>query len=142
MKSLPHFFPFLLLVLAGPVVGCKKDSDTEKGSGAAVGLEGTWRLKERQCYCPPGQVPNEMVKFTATTFIFFKDNRPASSGTYSQTTSASYCGQTIQTPALRFVYNGTSPTLQNPSLTLTDGTLVLDYGLACDAARETYVRVP
>lgn len=136
MKRL--FSPFFLLPLiaVGALTSCKKDCDTAKG------LESRWRLTERMCYCPQGSVPNETLMLTASTFAFYKDNHLVRSGTYSQTTTTSLCGVTAAVPALRFVSDAATASPYWAGLQLTGNTLVLDYGIACDAPRETYVRVP
>jgi hypothetical protein len=149
MKNAFHSFQLpVLLLVASALAGCNKEAAVglaapEQKASVAAGLEGTWRLTERQCFCQPGQkVPNEVVTFTATTFAFSKNNSPISSGTYSRADSASMCGQVAKTPALRFVYTaGPGSALRNPSINLAGDTLTMDYGIACDAPRETYVRL-
>ncbi|SFQ48140.1 hypothetical protein [Hymenobacter arizonensis] len=135
MKQHPTTF-LLLAVVALGLVSCKKNADL------ATGLVGTWKLTSREeCYCPAGQVYDETVTFTATSFTFFKDGLVVSQGTYAQGTAAP-CGTTAPVPVLALT-DVVSQSLEVP-FTLDNQKLVLDYRNRCisDSPVDTYQRVP
>jgi hypothetical protein len=133
MNSLLRSF-LLVLLSVGLLQGCKKDSDTP------TGLAGTWKLTDRQCFCPRTPMPNETVVFTNTEFTFYREGQRTVYGTYSYGTG-SICGVGTATPVLRFAYANPNSTLQAATSTVTGNTLVLDYGGPCDAPVNTYKRV-
>ncbi|WP_035562802.1 hypothetical protein [Hymenobacter sp. IS2118] len=126
-----------LLTVAFITGSCTKNGEP------ATSLSGTWQLTGREGYRAPtpSGSPNEAVTFTGAEFYFYKDNRQTGYGTYAFV-SGSTCGNPASTPVLRFTYADVSNTLADAVATVTGNTLVLDYGIACDAPRETYVRVP
>ncbi len=133
--SFRYSLPLLLATSTG-LLSCKKDAPA-----LGTGLIGTWKLTQRQCYCPQAPVPNELVVFTATRFSFYKNNSLASSGTYADTT-ASICGTTPPAPALRLTYFSSSQLPQSFSVaaSISGNTLVLDHGGCLDAPVDTYER--
>ncbi|WP_426060841.1 hypothetical protein [Hymenobacter sp. B1770] len=127
--------PYLLSLLASGsmLTGCEKESDSLSG------LAGTWKLTNRECFCVPAPVPNETATFTNSEFSFYKEGQLSASGTYAFTEGKT-CGGSTLIPVARLTY----ATLNNPPtdvvVTVAGNTLVLDYGIACDAPRETYKR--
>lgn len=140
MKNRLPLFALLLISGVGNLTGCKKTA-----AGAEDGLVGTWRLTNRQCYCPPNlPVPNETVTFTATTYSFYRNGVLATAGDYRSAT-ATPCGSTSPVPGLQFAPTyPSSPAVRlgttRAAVTRTGNTLVLDYGSPCDAPRDTYER--
>lgn len=135
-----RLFVLFSLLLALVFTGCKKT--TASPEGPSSGLVGTWRLTERQCFCPGGPVPNETVKFTTTTFEFYQGNSLVSSGTYREIATASLCGRSSSVPGLDLVFSNPSQTPRNPAMRLDGNKLILDYGGPCDALVNTYQRLP
>ena len=137
MKKTP-VLSISLLVLA--FVGCKSTETPTPGSG----LEGTWRLISRQCYCTPTPVPDETVTLTATQFAFYSGNRALRLGNYTLATAAVPCLNNGTTgPALQLTYStaSTSPGPATIQYHLDGNTLTLDYGGPCDAPVDTYERL-
>lgn len=130
----------LLLAVAASTTACQKDRDAEPTPG--TDLEGSWRLVDRQCYCPAAPTLDETATFTATNFLFNRAGRPAASGTYARTTGLPFCGGSAPVPVLSLAYTNGGSVLQNAAFTLSGDTLVLDYGSPCDAPRDTYRRLP
>lgn len=135
MKRFSPFRLVLLLVCTTAATACKKDSDS------ATGLDGQWRLTERQCECLPGGPPEETVTFKDSTFAFHSAGRLVSHGTFRHINTASICGVPSQVPALRFLLAEPTQAPQNAGVHLEGNTLVLDYGAPCDAPLDTYKRV-
>ena len=144
MKYFPSFQFLFLLVAAPGLTNCDhatvdnvKPGTAESATG--TGLEGSWKLIDRQCYCAPAPTPNETAVFTSTSYSFFTSGQLATRGTY-----ASQPIKTCNAPTtgLRFteavLANGTHDAI----FTLRNDTLVLDYGSPCDAPRNTYRRLP
>ncbi|WP_125932527.1 hypothetical protein [Hymenobacter glacialis] len=129
---------FLLVVFACVFSSCKKDTGAVLNeNGETARLVGTWQLTQRECLCPR-TVPNELVKFTDTGFIFLTDGQPSAYGTYSVTPAGVAPGG----PVLQLTYATGSSTLQKAEITtLTGSSLVLDFGIAFDAPRDTYKRL-
>ena len=126
---LTAFLATALLIL---LPSCRKESAAPSDS-----LEGTWELTNRQCLCGILPVPAEAVAFTAGGFTFLKNNQPTSSGSYSRTMDAPFCGGSLG-PALRL-----QPSAGNPytaRFIINGNTLTLDYGSPCDAPVDTYER--
>lgn len=120
----------MLLLLAG----CHKDSAEPIDDG----LEGHWKLTNRQCYCPSTAVPNETVSFSGTNFAFYNNGQLASSGTYLSAIVSSGCGGG-SAAGLRLI---TAAGVQEVAVERTGNTLTLDYGGPCDAPVDTYERLP
>ncbi|WP_426060840.1 hypothetical protein [Hymenobacter sp. B1770] len=136
MKRLLTHFLLLAVVTLG-LISCKKDADL------ATGLVGTWKLTSREeCYCPAGQVYDETVAFTATSFTFVRDGLIVRQGTYAQATAAA-CGTTALIPVLAFT-DVVNQSLRNVPFALNNQKLVLDYRNRCisDSPVDTYQRVP
>ncbi len=125
-----------LLTVAFTITSCTKNAEP------GTGLAGTWQLTSREGYRAPtpSTLPNEAVNFSDAEFYFYKDNRQTGYGTYTFV-SGSTCGSSASIPVVRFAYADVSNTLANAVATVTGNTLVLDYGIACDAPRETYKRL-
>lgn len=142
MKHLVYFS--LLLLGAGSFSSCKKN---QPSVATGTGLEGSWKLTDRQCFCPPGSpVPNETVTFTATTYSFRLNGTLTTAGNYQPATAA-LCGGATPVSVLQFgpTYPSSSVvrlSAARATFALTGNTLVLDYGIACDAPRDTYQRLP
>jgi hypothetical protein len=86
-------------------------------------------------------VPNETATFTNSEFTFHKAGQPPVSGTYVFTEGRT-CGGSPQIPVARLTYaNRSNNPLTDVVVTVAGNTLVLDYGIACDAPRETYKRI-
>ena len=136
MKRLlrPFLLPFI--ISTSLLAGCKKDSDTMPS------LAGTWQLTSRVCYCAPEPLPKEMVKFTDSSFTFYKDGQPTVYGNYTFTT-AKTCGGPDAVPVVRFAYVNANSVPQDIKATLSGNKLVLDYGGGClpDAPVATYERL-
>ena len=138
MKFLLAPVPLLVCAAVLSLTSCEKSTSA---SPANTGIVGRWQLTNRQCYCPRGPVPNEMVVFTATTFSFSKNLQPAASGTYLVAPIASMCGGSGSVPGLRFTVTSGNLFAQGASYTVSGNTLVLDYGGPCDAPVDTYTRL-
>ena len=137
MKKGPFLFASLLMLA---LAGCKSTETPAPSSG----LEGTWRLTSRQCYCTPKPVPDETVTLTATRFAFYSGNRAMRLGEYSLVTAAVPCINNGSTgPALHLTYSAatTSPGPPDIQYRLDGNTLTLDYGSPCDAPIDTYERL-
>ena len=136
MKNLLRCF-VLLACLTSAVVSCKKDADaTPQEKPATAELTGTWQLTQRECLCPRA-VPNELVKFTDNGFSFFKDGQPSAYGTY-----VVVAGAQNAPPVLQLTYAENAAALRKAAITtLTADSLVLDFGIAFDAPRDTYKRL-
>lgn len=132
----------LLLTAVAFTTACKKNHNAEPAPAPGTGLEGHWRLVDRQCYCPQAPTPNETATFTATDFLFHRNGRSAASGTYACTAGLTFCGGSAPVPVLSLTYTAGGSALQNAAFTLRGDTLVLDYGSPCDAPRDTYQRLP
>ena len=133
MKS---FRALLLLSLIGTcnLSSCKHDSDTVYPAA----LTGNWKLIRRECYCPPGPVPNErLVLEQSGHFTFYRDGQPTKSGTYTLGTAVQLCGAGSR-PGIYFDA-GARPSGVGYTLAPSD-ELVLDYGGPCDAPVDTYER--
>jgi hypothetical protein len=88
-------------------------------------------------------VLNERATFTATTFTFYKDDQPTANGTYALAPVSLFCSQgSSPAPGLQFTATNGSSSVPEAMYTLSGNQLVLDYGSACDAARDTYERLP
>jgi hypothetical protein len=127
-----------LLMLA--IAGCKSTETPAPGSG----LEGTWRLTNRQCYCVPAPVPDETITFTATRFTFFSGNRATRLGDYTIATAAVPCINNGTTGPALLLTDSNATTIPGPptiQYRLTGDTLTLDYGGPCDAPVDTYERL-
>jgi hypothetical protein len=135
-----YCFPVFLTLAVSALAGCQRP-DCELVSPES-GLEGTWQLTSRQCFCPPGPVPKETLTLTATDFAFHRDGQLTASGTYARTTGATICGLAAAGPALSFTYTTGSRTPANALVTLSGQQLKLDFGGPCDAPVETYTRLP
>ncbi|SFQ48159.1 hypothetical protein [Hymenobacter arizonensis] len=129
------FHPYLLtLLVSGSVLsGCEKESDS------LTGLAGTWKLTNRECFCAPTPVPNETVTFTNSEFSFYKAGQLSANGAYIFT-EGSTCGGSTLIPVARLTYATPNHSPTDVVVTVAGNTLVLDYGIACDAPRETYKR--
>lgn len=125
----------LMLTSAIGLAGCSKGNDAKPD---AHELTGSWKLIDRQCYCPAGPTPNETATFTATGFAFFKNGQPTSSGTYAYTMDK-ICGGSTLVPTLALAYPN-AVTL-HATYTISGSQLILDFGSPCDAPRDTYERV-
>ena len=140
MRNTPVLFASLLMLA---LVGCKSTETPAPGSG----LEGTWRLISRQCYCTPTPVPDETVTFTATRFTFYKGNRTMRIGKYRFTKASPLClSNGIAIPVVRFgtefqFPDPTAPYSTDVQYTLSGNTLTLDYGSPCDFPLDTYERL-
>ena len=134
MRKAPTLF---VVVLMQALVACK--------STESPGLEGTWRLTNRQCECAPAPVPDETVTFTATQFTFYSGNRALRFGEYTLAIAAVPCfNNGSMGPAVQFTYSPTNNLILTPSnvqYRLDGNTLTLDYGGPCDAPVDTYVRL-
>ena len=133
MNSLLRSFRLVLLSV-GLLQGCKKDSDSP------TGLAGTWKLTDRQCFCPRLPLPNEMVVFTNTKFTFYREGQRTVYGNYSYGTGRT-CGGSALVPVIHLAYVNANSVPQDVVVTVTGNTLVLDYGGPCDAPVNTYQRV-
>ncbi len=131
-----HFLrPFLLLLVSTSMLaGCKKET------GPSTGLTGTWKLTNRECFCVPVPLADETLTFTDTEFSFYKENRQTVYGNYSFA-PGKICGVSTPTPLLYLAYVNATSVPGGVVVTVTGNTLVLDYGIACDAPRETYKRL-
>ncbi|MBF9236682.1 hypothetical protein I2I05_04675 [Hymenobacter sp. BT683] len=134
MHSLSRSFRLIALATLSLLAGCKEDAEL------GTGLAGTWKLTNRQCFCPPSALPSEMVTFSDTEFYFYKENRQTGYGTYAFE-SGKTCGGSVLIPVLRFDFVSDNRQLTHAEATVTGNTLVLDYGSPCDAPRDTYQRV-
>lgn len=124
---------FAALLTVG-LLGCQKDSDSPSGFG------GRWKLVERQCYCNQNVLPNETLTLTASRFEFYENGQLVSKGTYDEG-AGRICGGE-EGLVTRFRYeSANAPALDNARMSLTDDTLVLDFGAPCDAPRKTYKRI-
>ena len=134
-KAFLHLAGLMLLAING----CESKESPAPDSG----LEGTWQLANRQCYCPPGPTPNEQVVFGGRQVSFYENGRVARTGEYVVTMAASAClgGNGTTAPALQFTFASGSAGAGQPLYTLSGNTLTLDYGGPCDAPVDTYQRV-
>jgi hypothetical protein len=136
--------PFELLILsltaALALTSCDKEDAKKKGAKPATGIVGTWKLVSRACYCAPTPTPDETVVFTGTDFSFYKQGQLGGRGTYTKV-PVSICGSSTLAPGLHFTYLTSNSLFSNALLTIKGDTLTLDYGLPCDAPRESYVRL-
>ena len=133
MKKTPVLFVGLLLGLTG----CKSTDTPAPDSG----LEGTWRLTNRQCYCTPAPVPNETVTFTDSSYRFVGSNRTLFVSGFYTKAAVAICGVPKTAPGLRLTDALATLAPSDVQAFLNGDTLVLDYGSPCDAPRDTYVRV-
>ena len=134
--------PLLFIALAGfGLLGCSKSSDAEP-EVSGTGLVGTWQLVKLECECFPG-LPNETAVFTDSTFSVSNNGQLTAQGTYAHVSSITTCGvSNSTTPGLRFTEKLTTPFFKHDAQVSVQGnTLVLDYGLPCDAPRKTYRRI-
>ncbi len=132
--SRKFLLPVVLSGLLLPLVSCQKDSSSKPDS---TSLSGTWQLTNRQCYCLLPGLPNEQMRFDATSFALLKDGRKTLNGTYSATVPAAVCGRSAG-PAIRFQPDSTAAHVAQ--FTLSGNTLTLDYGSPCDGPLDTYER--
>ncbi|OGX80870.1 hypothetical protein BEN47_06345 [Hymenobacter lapidarius] len=133
---------FLFLAFTCVFTSCKKDTGAVLDeNGDTAGLVGTWQLTQRECLCPR-TVPNELVKFTDTGFIFLTDGQPSAYGTYSVAPAGVGAGGQDTPPVLQLTYANIPSTIRKAAIiTLTSNSLVLDFGIAFDAPRDTYKRL-
>ena len=136
MKSTSVFLVSLLMLA---FTGCKSTETPAPGSG----IEGTWQLTSRQCYCSPGFTPNEQVMFGGRQMTFYENGRVARTGEFALTMATSAClgGNGSPAPALRFSFTAGGAGSSEPLYTLSGNTLTLDYGGPCDAPVDIYQRV-
>ena len=137
MQKTPVLFASLL-VLALP--GCKS-KETPAPDG---GLDGTWRLTNRQCDCPMIMaLPNETLTLTDNTFAFISNGQVGLRGSYAQVSASPRCIVTGgPAPTLRMSSPTWNMRLTEVQYTLAGNTLTLDYGGPCDAPVDTYRRLP
>ena len=172
MKRVLRISALLFSIGTVGLTSCKKEADTSNGTEgvalggtagvASSGLIGTWKLTSpecfylssptptsfwrtminniKECFCLPSPTPNETVVFTASGFAFYTDSRLKANGTYSFGT-ATRCGSS-PVSCLTLVYTGTNTAPRRVTYTLAGNQLILDQGAACDAPRDTYVRLP
>lgn len=151
MFRLNRLFLGLFPLALTTVVGCTKEDATPQEEilscpgpdelpGSIRNLVGTWKLTRLECFCVPG-LPNKMVTFTDTTFSFYQNDSLTYSGTYTPATAIT-CGLPATEPGLRFTYRPNKwGALTDAVFSVNRDTLVLDFGLPCDAPRETYERI-
>ena len=126
-------------------LGACRDDDTTPATNPAA-LVGRWRLSARQCYCPAGPVPDEVLTFEASGgFQFFRNGQLANQGAYF-TSLGEVCSGAPRQPLLRFagVSSNSNNLLAGGSYSLRGNTLVIDQGTYClpDVAVSTYERQP
>ena len=143
MKTSFYATVLLLGTVATGLAGCKKEQSAEPNTG----LQGTWKLTDRQCFCVRVPLPNETLMFTDTRFAIHINGNLGTNGSYTiNHTRAGLCGDTASAPfpVLQFIYpiNGMVLPPRPTGFTLNGNTLVLDYGSPCDAPRDTYQRLP
>jgi hypothetical protein len=134
-------FRFLLVLSFAAVLssaGCECDA-AEEAAPAGTGLEGSWKLVDRQCYCIAAPLPTETAVFTATSYTFYNNGQVISRGTYVRL-PVKPCGSSTAVPGLSLTDANLDP--REATATLHGNTLVLDYGSPCDAPRNTYERLP
>jgi hypothetical protein len=128
------------LYLSFGLSGCDR-SKPECAAPATPGLEGTWKLVERQCYCPRSTpTPNETLTLTATAYSIYTNGQLSENGTYISQ-AVTLCGSPGPALGLRFTHTTLNIGPRDAMPTLKGDTLVLDYGSPCDAPRDTYQRV-
>jgi hypothetical protein len=138
-----------MLRRSAPFLACallSLGSCQQKESAApSLGLEGTWRLSHRQCYCTPAPLPDETLTFSSNQFAFYNGNRTTRSGDYASGPAPAPCRRDGTTaPALLFTYSfstANTPTPPSVQYRLAGDTLTLDYGGPCDAPVDTYQRL-
>jgi hypothetical protein len=147
MKRFFQLSTLLFLIDTAGLAGCKKSVDHKEvnssngtESVASNALIGTWKLIRQDRFGPAKPTPNETVVFTASDFAFYIDGQLKSSGTYALGT-ATPCGST-PVPGLTFIPTGANPEPRSTAYTIEGTQLVLDPGIACDAPRDTYERLP
>jgi hypothetical protein len=132
-------FPLLLLALF--LASCAHDAPPVAEPGSGSGLVGRWKLISHQCFCTPTPTADEIISFTAKGFTVYRNTRLASTGTYADTLGT-LCGGGTPVPVLRFTYATPRQQPASAAATVHADTLTLDYGGACDAALDTYQRLP
>ncbi|UOQ96984.1 hypothetical protein MUN81_17295 [Hymenobacter sp. 5317J-9] len=133
----------LMAALAGFGLLSCDTSDDATPAVMGTGLPGTWQLTKLECECLPS-VPAETAEFTDSTFAVYGGNGQLTArGSYVAVPGIITCGlSNNSTPGLRFTEKLTAPFFRHDAQVSVQGnTLVLDYGLPCDAPRKTYRRI-
>ena len=133
--SRKFLLPVVLSGLLLPLASCQKENGPKPDRAS---LSGTWQLTNRRCYCALPGLPNEQVRFDATSFALLKDGKPTLSGTYTTTVATTFCNALPAGPAIRFQPDSTAARVAQ--FTLSGTTLTLDYGSPCDGPLDTYER--
>jgi hypothetical protein len=139
MKYALFFSLLLFLATSSGIISCKKSGEP------APSLEGTWRLTNRSCYCPPAPTPQETITFTGNRFSTSLNGSLSYEGSYSSI-STSKCGKT-KAKGVRLLRDS-APNIkvapQEAIVTRTGNTLVLDYNTEClvDGPVDTYELLP
>ncbi|QKG56941.1 hypothetical protein GKZ68_10055 [Hymenobacter sp. BRD128] len=130
------------LLLAASLGGCKHDADSPGPDPGT--LAGSWRLTDRQCYCPAGQpLPDEQITFDASGhFQLFRGGALATVGSYAFSQGMP-CGGS-STNATQITLTAATPNVYVPhgAYTQQNNTLVIDQCSVADGPKYTYTRQP